>query len=149
MRDISALLPHGREMIMVDDVLEVCETHIITISHIRADNPFLSQGALPSYALIEIMAQSLGVWRGIGDEQSGGKLGFVLGARGFKIYRPLIQAGETIHTKVSISMQDDSGVGIYECESGNEAGLFATGKLTALNPNEAMLEQIKNGVING
>ncbi len=130
-------------------MLEVCESHIITTSQVKADNPFLLNDALPSYCLIEIMAQSLGVWRGVGDVDSSGRLGFVLGTRGFRIYQPLIQIGEVIHTKITISMQDDSGVGIYDCESSGESGMFATTKLTALNPSESMLEQIRNGVNNG
>lgn len=150
MYNISALLPHSKEMIMIDDVVEVCESHIITLSQVREDNPFLLHNALPSYCLIEIMAQSLGVWRGLGDSGSGNKLGFVLGARGFTIHSPLITIRKSIYTKVSISMQDDSGVGIYECESSDENGLvIAAGKLTALNPSETMLEQIRNGAING
>ena len=150
MYNIPSLLPHSKEMVLVDNVLEVNETHIITISQVRENNSFLLDGVLPTYCLIEIMAQSLGVWRGLSDTKSGNKLGFVLGTRGFKIYRPLISVGECIYTKVVISTQDVSGVGIYECESSDESGnMIATAKLTALNPSQSMLEQIKNGAING
>ena len=97
--------------------------------------------ALPTYKSIELMAQSLGIFRALNEKGSGSKLGFLLGARRFKILRPFIMNEARI--KVAVSMQDSSGMGVYDCEVFENDALIATASISALNPSADFLSHIK------
>ena len=77
----------------------------------------------------------------LNESGSGSKLGFLLGARRFKILRPYIANWAII--KVTLSMQDNSGMGVYDCEVFENDALIATASISALNPNDDFLSQIK------
>ena len=87
------------------------------------------------------MAQSLGIFRALNEKGSGSKLGFLLGARRFKILRPFIMREARI--KVAVSMQDNSGMGVYDCEVFENDALIATASISALNPSADFLSHIK------
>lgn len=97
--------------------------------------------AFPTYKAIELMAQSLGIFRALNEKGSGSKLGFLLGARRFEILRPFIL--REARTKVVVSMQDSSGMGVYDCEIFEGENLVARASISALNPSNEFLSQIK------
>lgn len=116
--------------------LDKCVDSSFTYS-LKNDNKL----AFPTYKSIELMAQSLGIFRGLKQKGSGGNLGFLLGARRFNILRPYIINEAQI--KVTISMQDESGMGVYDCEIIENDALIATASISALNPSDNFLSQIK------
>lgn len=109
------------------------------------DSKHLSQNfAFPTYKAIELMAQSLGIFRALNEKGSGSKLGFLLGARRFEILRPYILS--EARTKVVVSMQDSSGMGVYDCEIFEGEKLVARASISALNPSNEFLSQIKEQI---
>lgn len=100
--------------------------------------------AFPTYKAIELMAQSLGIFRALNEKGSGSKLGFLLGARRFEILRPFIL--REARTKVVVSMQDSSGMGVYDCEIFEGESLVAKASISALNPSNEFLSQIKEQI---
>lgn len=100
--------------------------------------------AFPTYKTIELMAQSLGIFRALNEKGSGSKLGFLLGARRFEILRPFIVS--EARTKVVVSMQDSSGMGVYDCEIFEGENLIARASISALNPSNEFLSQIKEQI---
>lgn len=100
--------------------------------------------AFPTYKAIELMAQSLGIFRALNEKGSGSKLGFLLGARRFEILRPYIFS--EARTKVVVSMQDSSGMGVYDCEIFEGENLVARASISALNPSNEFLSQIKEQI---
>lgn len=100
--------------------------------------------AFPTYKAIELMAQSLGIFRALNEKGSGSKLGFLLGARRFEILRPYIFS--EARTKVVVSMQDSSGMGVYDCEIFEGENLIARASISALNPSNEFLSQIKEQI---
>ena len=146
----ESYLPHSGAMVLIDEIIEVGEDFIITKSIVKNHTEFcecVDSGdfganlALPTYKSIELMAQSLGIFRALNESGSGSKLGFLLGARRFKILRPYIANWAII--KVTLSMQDNSGMGVYDCEVFENDTLIATASISALNPNDDFLSQIK------
>ena len=151
----KSYLPHSGAMVLIDEILEVGEDFIITKSIVKnhgelcesvADSCVDSSDsnaniALPTYKSIELMAQSLGIFRALNEKGSGSKLGFLLGARRFKILHPFIMREARI--KVAISMQDNSGMGVYDCEVFENDALIATASISALNPSADFLSHIK------
>ena len=100
--------------------------------------------AFPTYKAIELMAQSLGIFRALNEKGSGSKLGFLLGARRFEILRPYILS--EARTKVVVSMQDSSGMGVYDCEIFEGENIVARASISALNPSNEFLSQIKEQI---
>lgn len=118
------------------------ESQDSTDSH---DSKHSSQSlAFPTYKAIELMAQSLGIFRALNEKGSGSKLGFLLGARRFEILRPYIFS--EARTKVVVSMQDSSGMGVYDCEIFEGENLIARASISALNPSNEFLSQIKEQI---
>ncbi|RDU73631.1 hypothetical protein CQA66_00070 [Helicobacter aurati] len=157
-RTIKNLLPHSGEMILIHSVLQYDTQSIWTKTHITQDNVFLQNGTFAMYQGIELMAQSLGILRGLLATNQSSKLGFILGIRNFVMYRHTAHIGDTLITKANLSLQDANGFGVYECEIFCEKirnaqiqdspvsfhqnlELAAKAKLSILNPNEEFIEQ--------
>lgn len=173
-KSVESYLPHSGEMVLVDEIIEVGADFIITKTIIKNHTIFCesiesvgesgesksvadssesqdsgesgeSQSlAFPTYKAIELMAQSLGIFRALNEKGSGSKLGFLLGARRFEILRPFIL--REARTKVVVSMQDSSGMGVYDCEIFEGESLVARASISALNPSNEFLSQIKEQI---
>ena len=170
-KSIESYLPHSGEMVLIDEIIEVGADFIITKTIINNHKIFCetieSLGksgesnksgesiessestqsqhfAFPTYKAIELMAQSLGIFRALNEKGSNNKLGFLLGARRFEILRPFILS--EARTKVAVSMQDSSGMGVYDCEIFEGANVVAVASISALNPSNEFLSQIKEQI---
>lgn len=164
-KSVESYLPHSGEMVLIDEIIEVGADFIITKTIIKNHAIFCeSMGesgesksvadssesndsqnlAFPTYKAIELMAQSLGIFRALNEKGSGSKLGFLLGARRFEILRPFIL--REARTKVVVSMQDSSGMGVYDCEIFEGENLIARASISALNPSNEFLTQIKEQI---
>lgn len=160
-KSIESYLPHSGEMVLIDEIIEVGADFIITKTIIKnhkifcenitekaldsANTSNLSQNlAFPTYKAIELMAQSLGIFRALNEKGSGSKLGFLLGARRFEILCPFILS--EARTKVVVSMQDSSGMGVYDCEIFEGENVVARASISALNPSNEFLSQIKEQI---
>lgn len=144
MLNLARYLPHSGDMVLIDEIVEVGEDYIITKSIIANHALFLENGAMPTYKSLEMMAQSLGVFRGIKESESKNKLGFLLGARRFEIFQSSI-SGEIV-IKATLSMQDESGLGVYDCEVYCNLELVAKASISALNPSNDFLDNIKGKI---
>lgn len=144
MKMIEDLMPHSGEMVLIDEILEVKENFVCVLSKISENNAFLEDGLFPTYKSLEMMAQSLVVFRGISDKKNRNKLGFLLSARNFEIFKPFVELGDEIIIKTNITMQDNEGLGIYESKAYLKDELIASTTISVLNPNDEFLEKILN-----
>ena len=142
MKQIESLIPHSGEMVLVDEIVEINTEQICVKTTIRENNAFLENGVFPVYKALEIMAQSLVVFRGSTDKESCNKLGFLLGSRRFEILKPSVKIGDTLLVKTKISMQDSNGLGVYDSAVHLGEELIAKATISVLNPNEEMLEKM-------
>ena len=158
-KSIESYLPHSGEMVLIDEIIEVGADFIITKTIINNHKIFCESiesfgessestqsqyFAFPTYKAIELMAQSLGIFRALNEKGSNSKLGFLLGARRFEILRPFILS--EARTKVAVSMQDSSGMGVYDCEIFEGENVVAVASISALNPSNEFLSQIKEQI---
>lgn len=163
MKAIESYLPHSGEMVLIDEVLEVTSDFVVTkmlvknhrifcenildSTHCKVESSIDSTQRLyfPTHKSIELMAQSLGVFRHIHESTSGqnkqNKLGFLLGARKFAIKSPFIKDEAII--KAKLQMQDSSGVSIWECEVCEGDVLVAEATLSVLNPSDDFIAQMQ------
>ena len=89
-----------------------------------------------------MMAQTLVVLRGLGNQKNANTIGFLLALRNFEVFKNPSKIGDEIILKVKVSTQDNNGLGIYECQASIGSEIIAKASITALNPNKEYLEEI-------
>lgn len=143
-------LPHDAPMLLLDEVLGVSADSArcrVTLSADGVLAPFLdSQGRLPGWYALELMAQTVGVWSGWHRHQQGEKrisLGMVLGARDLECKRDHFPADAVLEIAVHLLMQD-SRFGSFEATIYHHQQSVATGRINTFQPDDAELAQLFN-----
>jgi predicted hotdog family 3-hydroxylacyl-ACP dehydratase len=116
---VADLLPHAGDMILIDEVLDFDEEQIRTRTRVRPGGLFnRADGSLPAWVAIELMAQSVAAYAGcqakVKDEPV--ELGFLLGTRKFECNVEHFPAGSELIIHAQRSLQDDNGMGVFECQ---------------------------------
>ncbi|GKX55892.1 dehydratase [Leminorella grimontii] len=140
----ASYLPHETPMVFVEKVSAidsqgaVCEVNV-DCNGILA--PFLTpQGELPAWFAIEIMAQTIGVWRGWHGMQLGQepRLGMLLGGRGFKSTLAAYPSGSRLLVSVTMLLQDDK-LASFDCRLTLDGKEVTQTKLNVYQPDDAEL----------
>ena len=144
--DCRSLVPHYGDMVFVDEVLSYTQDSIFLKTTIKEENPFLKDGVLPSFALIEIMAQGVASLAGCVAKEKGEPptIGFLLGCRKLELFCGGIEAGSTLFVNIKGSLQDENGFGVYDCELLRDEACVAKGRLNVFSPDEAFLAKAMN-----
>jgi len=143
-------LPHDAPMVLLDAVLDVSADSArcqVSLNQGGVLTPFLdSEGRLPGWYALELMAQTVGVWSGWHRHQQGEKrisLGMVLGARDLECKIDLFPANATLEIAVHLLMQD-SRFGSFEAVICHNEHPVATGRINTFQPDGAELAQLFN-----
>lgn len=138
------LLPHSGEMVLIDEVVSHGADEICVKSVIKSDNAFLENGKFPTYKALEMMAQSLGAYKGL-YAKSNFKLGFLIASRKFEIFKPNLEPGDEILIKSKMSLQDENGFGVWDSEIYLKDFLVARASLSVLSPSLESFLEMRNG----
>ncbi len=115
---LAELLPHAGDMILIDEVLSFDEEQIHTRLTVTP-NGLLNDthGNMPAWVGIELMAQSVAAYAGCQARTQGQPvaLGFLLGSRKFECNVEQFPAGSELHIHALRTLQDDNGMGVFEC----------------------------------
>ncbi|MEE4096666.1 hotdog family protein [Pseudomonas viridiflava] len=126
---LAELIPHAGDMILIDQVLAFDEEQIQTCLTVRVGGLFNeADGSLPAWVGVELMAQSVAAFAGCQARSKGDavKLGFLLGSRKFECNVAHFPAGSELNIHAVRSLQDDSGMGVFECTlTGPDINAFA------------------------
>ena len=115
---LAELLPHAGDMILIDQVLSFDEEQVHTRLTVKPGGLFSqADGSLPAWVGIELMAQSVAAYAGCKARNKGEavKLGFLLGSRKFDCNVTRFPLGSELHIHAVRSLQDDNGMGMFEC----------------------------------
>jgi predicted hotdog family 3-hydroxylacyl-ACP dehydratase len=133
---MAELLPHSGEMILLDSVL-VGEGERIACRHtVRAGGLFNdSDGSLPAWCGVELMAQSVAAWAGWQgkQEQRPVRLGFLLGTRHYLCNVDAFAPGSELTVEAFRSFHDDNGMAMFACRI-DAPGIQASARLTVFSP---------------
>ncbi|CZE49326.1 hypothetical protein [Campylobacter geochelonis] len=142
---IDTLLPHSNDMIMIDEIVEISPEQITAKRLIKEGDVYVSDAKLAGFAMLELMAQTIGAYAGYYAKTNGAKptLGFLIGSRKFDILKDGIEVGVCVHIKAVCSIQDESGFGVWDGEIYDQKQIYATAKLSVLSPNQETLERMK------
>ena len=135
---IAELIPHAADMILIDDVVSFGDEDIETRLTVRPGGLFnQADGSLPAWLGVELMAQSIAAYAGCQARQAGlpVELGFLLGTRKFACNVEAFPAGVELRIRALRSLQDDNGMGVFECHL-DGPGIHAEARLNVFRPPE-------------
>jgi len=137
---VADLLPHGDGAILIDAVTS-CEADTLTASAtVRPGGLYsLPDGSLPAYAGLELMAQAIAAWAGWQARQADKpvELGFLLGTRRYTCSVAAFEPGLPLVVTATRSLQDDLGMGVFECTLHGHGRLLAEARLNVYQPRDA------------
>ncbi len=144
---LAELLPHAGDMILIDSIERFDDEQIYTRLTVKSEGLFnLPDGSLPAWVGVELMAQSVAAFAGCHARQKGNpvELGFLLGTRKFECNVETFPAGTELFIHGLRSLEDDSGMGVFECHIHGD-GIHANARLNVFRPPEATqyLQQTK------
>ena len=143
-------LPHDAPMLLLESVESVTDES--AVCHVAVSSkgvlaPFLnSDGELPGWYALELMAQTVGVWSGWHRHQQGQSsisLGMVLGARELVCADGNFAAGVTLTITVKLLMQDER-FGSFEGTITTHDCTLATGRVNTFQPSAEELSSLFN-----
>lgn len=135
---IAELLPHAGDMILLDAVERFGDEDVETRATVRPGGLFNREdGSLPAWVGIELMAQSVAAYAGCQARVRGEpvELGFLLGTRSYQCNVEAFVAGADLHIHAIRSLQDDNGMGVFECRLSGP-GIEAFARLNVFRPPE-------------
>ncbi|KAF6694795.1 hotdog family protein [Pseudomonas sp. EKM23D] len=136
---LAELIPHAGDMILIDQVLSFDEEQIHTRATVKPGGLFnRPDGSLPAWVGIELMAQSVAAYAGCHARRKGEPvaLGFLLGTRKFECNVEHFPAGAELSIHGLRSLEDDNGMGVFECHLRGE-GFHASARLNVFRPPQA------------
>ena len=127
MKTPAELLPHQEPMIFISDIRSFSIDKGFLLAHIHIQKTDVlyqeSKKGVPSYSALEYMAQSIGCFVGLYDlEKDPHKkpgVGFVLGTRNLKIFRPVLELDKDYLIKVN-ALFCDNNLASFDCLMYNE-----------------------------
>ena len=143
---VSELLPHGAEMVLLDNLLSWEEGFISTGLTIRAGMPFYeAPHGVPCHVGLEYMAQACGVYAGLLGIRAGRsvRLGFLLGTRNFHAETGHFAEGVNLTITAREILREDK-MGVFDCRIMDGDKELASAQLNLYQPDD--VEAILNGV---
>ncbi|WP_431830759.1 3-hydroxylacyl-ACP dehydratase [Acinetobacter ihumii] len=110
-------IPHQAPMVFIDDLVEMSEQGPVANLVIRPELLFCEAEGLPTWASIELMAQTISAYSGCKGQQQGQmpKVGFLLGTRKLALPVPFFEIGSTLLIRAEQQYLHE-GLGQFACE---------------------------------
>ncbi len=100
---LEDILPHRGEMVLIENVLEVDETHAITESVMSSSFPLADESGVQPLIMVELAAQTAGVCNGLDRIRAQGidsnKMGWLVGVKRAQFYIDCMPLGSTVVTR--------------------------------------------------
>ncbi len=101
---IEDLVPHRKSMKLLDEIVELDDTHCITGATVASGWPLVEDGHIDPIILIELAAQTAGVSFGWHEYREGrpsaGKLGWLVGIKKAEFFTDSIPVAAKIFTSI-------------------------------------------------
>ncbi len=97
---LEDILPHRGNMVLIENILEVDETHAVTESVMSASFPLVDRNGVQPLIMVELAAQTAGVCNGLDRIRTQGidsnKMGWLVGVKRALFYIDCIPLGNTV-----------------------------------------------------
>lgn len=138
---IEQVLPHAHPMILLSRFIEAGTDYAVCEVDISPQSAFYQpeSGAVPAYAGIEYMAQTIAAYAGANALQQGGKVkvGFLLGCRKYSPDVSQFKQGSVLRVKASKLVMDESGLSVFDCQISIEGKTVVTANLNVFQPEQS------------
>lgn len=140
--DVAELIPHSGKMVLLDRIIEYDEHSLSAELIVRNDGLLGNEKAVPAWAGIEYMAQTVAAYAGVMAKLAGEpvKLGFLLGTRHYCSNVAEFKTGSRLTVRVKQVIQDDT-LGVFDCgiyginhESGQDIQIEVSASLNVYQP---------------
>ncbi|TKZ28964.1 hypothetical protein [Brachyspira catarrhinii] len=104
---------HKGKMLLIDEIenIDFENKTIITFATINEENIFYETNGIPSYILVEYVAQSCAAYNSYNQSQNKNnndkeKIGFILNIKSANCYKDKVKAGEKIYIKAKETLRE-------------------------------------------
>ncbi len=106
--DIKGIIPHREPFILVDEVLEKDDAHIVALKHVRVDEDYFrghfpDMPVMPGVLIVEAMAQA-GAIVALSKPENKGKIAFFAGIDKVR-FKQSVFPGDTLRLEVTMTRQ--------------------------------------------
>jgi predicted hotdog family 3-hydroxylacyl-ACP dehydratase len=136
---IAEVLPHAGDMILLDSIEELEGERIVCLRTVQKAGLFQdTDGNLPAWVGVELMAQSIAAWAGCRAraDQQPVELGFLLGTRQYECNVDAFPTGTCLRIEAQRSFHDQHGMGVFSCRI-EAPGIHAEARLNVYRPPDA------------
>jgi len=128
------VIPHTGDMVLLDRIIDYDDQGLTAELVVRGDGLLGDDQAVPAWAGIEYMAQTIAAYVGIKARQANEpiRMGFLLGTRRYSSNVAAFKVGATLTIRAEKIMQDD-GLGVFDCRIKGEA-VEVTANLNVYQP---------------
>lgn len=151
----DSLLPQQPPMRLIDTALHADDQSASSRTVITADNLLIDErGRFPAAGLIEVMAQTVGIFAGRMRILSGDipRAGLLLGTRRLSLHQPSFPIGTVLLCRVEKTFESDDGLWQFDCRveaaqtESTEHECIPAGEamLTVFNPPEGYFDNAAN-----
>lgn len=150
---IAEVLPHEGRMLLLDELVEYGEEHVVSAVTIRTDSVLCEPGlGVPSWVGLEYMAQTVAAFSGVEEVRQGMKprIGLLLGTRAYKAMVPYFPVGAHLIVRGEMLVRDADDLVAFACQIRCGDALYATGDVKAARPRDtralvrAQINELKN-----
>ncbi len=136
---IEDFLPHRGPARWIDRLIEADADHAVVESDVPAEGRQVQGGAMPAWAGIELMAQTVAVWAGERSRRAGRpvRVGLLLGTRRYETHIDRFASGRTLRIAAHCDFVSDAGLGMFSCSIHDGAALLAQAQVSVFEPVDA------------
>lgn len=136
---ISDVLPHRNAMLLLEKIISHDASRIVVQARPDANAWYAdSNGNMPAYVGIELMAQAVAAWVGISAHADGlpVRQGVLLGTRRYQPSCSVFRAGEALQVVAEVAYRDESGMGSFICQIQREEQTLVEATISVFEPQD-------------
>jgi predicted hotdog family 3-hydroxylacyl-ACP dehydratase len=136
---IASLLPHAGNVILLDRVDAYDADGLRASATVRLNVFSEADGSLAPWMGVEIMAQAVAAWAGCRAHEAGeaARIGFLIGTRRYECAVARFAPGMTLQLLAIRSLEDASGMALFECSIESQGRRLASARLNVYSPSDA------------
>lgn len=133
----SQVLPYGKAMCLIDEIIESTVEHIVARVTIRPDSRFCEMAkGVPAWVGIEYMAQTVAAYSGIEEVRENRKpsIGLLLGSRSYESQVSHFPVDAQLEIVARLLLRDAENLVAFDCEIFQDARRIARADIKAYRP---------------
>lgn len=135
---IAELLRHELPMSVLDEISARTENEVLCAARVTEACPFVRHGALPAVALLEYMAQTIGVYvalerRAQNHHEESPVSGYLVGVRDVELHVEGLPLGARLEVRARLDWHEGP-MGRFSCRVNDAERCLAEGQLTVYQP---------------